>query len=99
MATAKKAATKKMTKAKGTTSRGNTYIITESGKKHLADVSGQGAIIRDCLKGSKNGLTASEVVERVGKALKTETPAKNVAFYLCVWRADGFVKFGPARKA
>lgn len=74
--------------------RGNSYVLTATGKKHLADVSGQGALIRDTI--AKHGpITASGIVERIGKALKSATPAKNIAFYLCVWKADGFVKFEP----
>lgn len=83
---------------KNSSVRGNTYSLTATGTKHLADVSGQGALIRDCI--SKHGpLTAAAIVERIGKALKSATPAKNVAFYLCVWKADGFVKFGAKKKA
>lgn len=98
---AKATSTTKKTAAKQTaktpTQRGNTYVLTAEGKKHLADVSGQGALIRDCV--AKHGpLTAAQIVERIGKNLKSETPAKNIAFYLCVWKADGFVKFGPAPK-
>lgn len=74
--------------------RGNTYSLTPAGKKNLADVTGQGALIRDILA-SKGPLTAAEIVTRAGKNLKSKTPAKNVAFYLCIWKADGFVKFGP----
>lgn len=96
-------ATKKSTKkgvkkasGKASSSRGNTYQLTATGAKHLADVSGQGALIRDAV--AKHGpLTAASIVERIGSALKSATPAKNVAFYLCVWKSDGFIKFGPKR--
>ena len=87
-------ATKKSTTT--TAQRGNSYVLTATGKKHLAEVSGQGALIRDTV--AKHGpITASGIVERISKALKSATPAKNIAFYLCIWKADGFVKFGPKR--
>lgn len=87
-----------MATKKAASVRGNTYVLTAAGKKSLADVNGQGALIRDILA-SKGPLTAAEIVTRAGKNLKSKTPAKNVAFYLCIWKADGFVKYGPARKA
>lgn len=87
-------ATKKKAAKKSTATRGNTYVLTAAGKKHLADISGQGALIRDCV--AKHGpITAAQIVDRIGKALKSETPAKNIAFHLCIFKADGFVKFGP----
>jgi hypothetical protein len=72
---------------------GNTYVLTASGKKDLADVSGQGAIIRDTIA-RHQPITAAEITSRVGKALKTPNPGRTVSFYLCVWKGDGFVKFG-----
>lgn len=77
--------------------RGNTYVLTATGTSKLADVSGQGAIIRDVLK--KGAITAAGILAKAGKALKSDTPAKNIAFYLCIWRSKGFVKFGPKAKA
>lgn len=95
--TPSKKAAKQTVKTPKTPQRGNTYVLTADGKKHLVDVSGQGALIRDCV--AKHGpVTAAQIVERIGKNLKTESPSKNIAFYLCVWKADGFVKFGPAPK-
>jgi hypothetical protein len=80
-------ATKKKS-AKAAISRGNSYILTATGKKHLADVSGQGAQIRDTLKASRVPLTAAQLSERLPKM-----PKPNIAFYLSTWKADGFVKF------
>jgi len=85
------------TSKKAKTARGNTYVLTPTGKKHLADVSGQGAIIRDTIS-RHQPITAAQIVDRVGKSLKSKTPAKNIAFYLCIWKADGFVKFGAKKK-
>lgn len=86
-----------MAKTAAAATRGNTYQLTATGTKHLQDVSGQGAIIRDALKGRT--LTSAEIGDRVGKSLKTPNPSKTIAFYLCTWKADGFVKFGPKRKS
>lgn len=85
-----------MATKKATAVRGNTYVLTASGNKALAETKGQGAVIRDVLK-RRGPITAAGIVSAAGKAIKSATPAKNVAFYLCVWRADGFVKFGPKR--
>lgn len=86
-----------MSKTKSTSTRGNTYQLTATGTKHLQDVSGQGAVIRDCIK--KSGpITAAGILEKIGKALKSKTPGRNIAFYLSTWKSDGFVKFGPRPK-
>lgn len=74
--------------------RGNSYVLTASGSKALADVTGQGKVVRDILK-SRGPITAAGIVSAAGKKLDTKTPEKNVAFYLCIWKADGLVKFGP----
>lgn len=88
---------KKAAKTTATTSRGNTYVITASGKKALTDISGQGALIRDCI--AQHGpITSKNIVERIGAKLGTENPAKNIAFYLCTWKSDGFLTFGPKPK-
>ena len=81
-------ATKKKSASKAAASRGNSYLLTATGKKHLADVSGQGAQIRDTLKASRTPLTAAQIRERLPKI-----PKENIAFYLSTWKADGFVKF------
>ena len=74
------------------TVRGNTYVLTAVGKTQLAEISGQGRMIRETLK---KPMTAAEVVSHLGKRLGAPNPAKTVAFYLSVWRGAGFVKFGP----
>lgn len=81
-------ATKKATKKPAASPRGNTYTLTATGKKHLADVSGQGALIRDTIA-KHQPITAAEVSTRLPKV-----PKPNIAFYLSVWKGDGFVKFG-----
>ena len=88
-------ATKKSTKKAATAPRGNTYSLTATGKKALADKKGQGAIIRDCIA-KAGAITARGIAEKVGKALGSDTPEKNIAFYLCIWKADGFLKTGKA---
>lgn len=80
-----------------TSARGNTYVLTATGVKHLQDISGQGALIRNTIKASKKPLTSSEIAERLGKALKAPNPLKTIQFHLCVWKADGLVKFGPKK--
>lgn len=77
--------------------RGNTYVLTPQGKKHLADVSGQGAIIRDTLA-RHQPITAAAINARCGKALKSKSALTNIGFYLSIWKSDGFVKFGPKAK-
>ena len=80
------------TTPKVATVRGNTYVLTAIGKTQLAEISGQGRMIRETLK---KPMTAAEVVSHLGKRLGAPNPAKTVAFYLSVWRGAGFVKFGP----
>ena len=93
----KKAVKKVAKKVVKTTSRGNTYQLTASGKKALTDISGQGALIRDTI--AQHGpITSKAIVERIGAKLGTENPAKNIAFYLCTWKSDGFLTFGPKPK-
>lgn len=75
------------------TVRGNTYVLTAVGKAQLAEISGQGRMIRDTLL--KKPMTAAEVVSHLGKRLGAPNPANTVAFYLSVWHGVGFVKFGP----
>lgn len=84
----------KKTKVAAKKARGNTYILTASGSKALETVTGQGKVIRDIIK-RKGPVTAAGIVSAAGKSLDTKTPEKNVAFYLCIWKADGLVKFGP----
>lgn len=78
-------------KKKPTSTRGNTYTLTATGKKHLADIGGQGGQIRDLL--AKRSITAADI----GKSLP-KIPKPNIAYYLSVWKADGFVKFGAKPK-
>jgi len=95
--TKSKPAAKKATDKKKPGVRGNTYVLTASGKKGLADIGGQGAIIRDCLA-SNGPLTSAQIDEKVGKKIGA-TSKKAIGYYLCQWKNDGFVKFGPKPKA
>jgi hypothetical protein len=89
---------KKKAASKSAAVRGNTYTLTAVGATQLAEISGQGKMIRDAVKSLKNP-TSSQVVARVGKKLGAPNPAKTVAFYLAIWHKAGFVKFGPKPKA
>jgi hypothetical protein len=92
--------TKTLKKAvkKVTAVRGNTYVLTAKGRKQLESVSGQGLVIATALR--KHGAqTASQLLSRIGKAMKSKTAGKNLAFYLCIWRSEGLVAYGPKPKA
>lgn len=84
-------ATKTSKKQEPKAERGNKYALTASGKKALAEVTGQGALIFSVLK--KGPATAADIFSKVGKQMKSESAQKNIAFYLSVWKTDGLVKF------
>lgn len=66
--------------------------MTSAGKKALETKTKQPAIIRDAIaKAGSKGITARELVAKVGSKLKSSTAAKNIAFYLAVWTGDGFL--------
>ncbi len=75
--------------------RGNTYVLTPVGKTQLAEISGQGKLIRAAV--TSGALTSSQITSKVGKKLGAPNPAKTVAFYLAIWHKAGFVKFGPKK--
>lgn len=93
MATTKKSTKKSVKKSAATTTRGNTYVLTAKGQTELAEVSGQGELIRNTLR-SKSNSTAADLLTRMGKKLDAPNPAKTLAFYLSIWKKAGFVKFG-----
>lgn len=92
MATKKSKSSKKSAK-RVVRPRGNTYELTAVGLTQLAEVSGQGKIIRDALKKSQP-ISASSLLAKVEKALHAPNPSKTLAWYLSIWHKAGFVKFG-----
>jgi hypothetical protein len=79
-------------------SRGNTYVLTPKGVKHMESVTGQARLMANALR--KSGpLTSAQLLAKVGKSFKSKSAADNLAFHLCVWRREGFIKFGPKPKA
>ena len=92
-----KKAAKKVAK---TSTRGNSYMLTAPGKKALEAITGQGAVIRDALD-KFGSMTSSQLRDKIGTKVHADEDVakKTIAYYLCVWKSDGHVKFGPKAKA
>lgn len=70
--------------------RGVIYRLTPKGLKVLAEISGQGKVVKQTL--AKMGkANAANLIKRVGKKVKTKKPGNVIAAYLTKWRQKGLV--------
>lgn len=70
--------------------RGVIYRLTPKGAKVLAEITGQGKVVKSILKQMRQA-TACDLKKRIGKRLKTKKPGNVLAAYLTKWRQKGLV--------
>lgn len=81
---------KKVKRSKKRLVRGVIYRMTPKGIKMLAEITGQGKIVKSVLKAMRQA-NAAQLQKRIGKRLKTRKPGNVMASYLTKWRQRGFV--------